>query len=418
MYKAGLFLSGTAILILAVSISSFRPTLPAWGFYGHRKINRQAVFTLPPELIVFYKKHIDYITEHAVDADKRRYATSHEAPRHFMDLDRYGEIPFDTLPRNWTDALMQFTSYYFIDEKQDTQLLITAPVLETDSFISLNPRLAAEPLPPVSRKDFRTFFIKNLLPQYYELHWLINTDSLATLLNTNKLNCQKIYAVDRFSEHGILPYHLENMLYRLTEAFMVKDVRKILRHSADIGHYIADAHVPLHTTQNYNGQLTGQDGIHAFWESRLPELFAEEQYDFWVGKAELIQRPKEYFWDIVLKSHSMVDSVLGIDEAIRKEFPADRQLCHEMRGNILVKTQCEEFAATYNDRLGGMVEARMQASIRAVGSAWYTAWVLAGQPDLRDLGDWAEGEIQDSTEMESPGQSLQNGEMKGRPHDQ
>jgi len=59
----------------------------AWGFFGHKRINRMAVFTLPPELVGFYKYHIEYITEHAVDPDKRRYAVEGEAPRHYIDID-------------------------------------------------------------------------------------------------------------------------------------------------------------------------------------------------------------------------------------------------------------------------------------------------------------------------------------------
>ena len=411
-----IFCSMAAILLAAIFLA-FRPSPPpAWGFFGHRKINHQAVFTLPPELIIFYKKHIDYITEHAVDPDKRRYATAFEAPRHFLDLDRYGKAPFANLPRNWTDALMQYTAYFFIDEKQDTLPLLLAPVLEKDSFVSFNPRLFKDSVRVVSRKEFRQFFIQNILPQYYEERWVIDTDSLSKLLNSSELKCRKAFATDKFSEHGIVPYNLEQMLRRLTDAFVEKDVKKILRYSADFGHYIADAHVPLHTTQNYNGQLTGQNGIHAFWESRLPELFADENYDFWVGRAELIEHPRAYFWDIVLESHALVDSVLGIEQALRQEFPPDRQMCNEMRGNSLVKIQCEDFAAAYSERLGGMVEARMQASIRATGSAWYTAWVLAGQPDLRNI-DTQPIAVQDSVDLELEN-AVKSGEIKGRSHEQ
>jgi hypothetical protein len=56
-----------------------------------------------------------------------------------------------------------------------------------------------------------------------------------------------------------------------------KNQTKILRYSAEIGHYIADAHVPLHTCTNHNGQLTNQIGIHSFWESRIPELLAYKE---------------------------------------------------------------------------------------------------------------------------------------------
>ena len=75
------------------------------------------------------------------------------------------------------------------------------------------------------------------------------------------------------------------MQQRLTKAFQDRDAKKIIQLSSEFGHYIGDAHVPLHTTENYNGQLTNQVGIHAFWESRIPELFADTEFDYFVGKA-------------------------------------------------------------------------------------------------------------------------------------
>lgn len=82
-------------------------------------------------------------------------------------------------------------------------------------------------------------------------------------------------AVEKYSEdtllaYGIVTWHIQTVYNRLVKAFENHDVDCILKNSADLGHYVSDAHVPLHTTENYNGQLTGQKGIHAFWESRLP----------------------------------------------------------------------------------------------------------------------------------------------------
>lgn len=72
-----------ALLPLGAILLALRPAtpLPAWGFFGHRKINRMAVFTLPPEMLVFYKKNVDWLTQHAVDADNHgtRPATKHPA---------------------------------------------------------------------------------------------------------------------------------------------------------------------------------------------------------------------------------------------------------------------------------------------------------------------------------------------------
>ena len=59
----------------------------SWGFFGHRNINRLAVYTLPSELMGFFKEHIEFVSEHAVDPDMRRYAIPEEAPRHYIDIE-------------------------------------------------------------------------------------------------------------------------------------------------------------------------------------------------------------------------------------------------------------------------------------------------------------------------------------------
>ena len=96
------------VLLLALVLSSVSQAF-AWGFWAHQRINRLAVFTLPPDMLVLYKKNIDYLTSHAVDPDKRRYAVDGEAPRHYIDIDHYGTYPFDNVPREWDDALEKFS---------------------------------------------------------------------------------------------------------------------------------------------------------------------------------------------------------------------------------------------------------------------------------------------------------------------
>jgi len=267
-----------------------------WGFFGHKKINRIAVFTLPTELMAFYKTNVEFVSQHAVDPDMRRYAIAEEAPRHYIDIDHYGDHPFETVPRKWDSAVAKFS-------------------------------------------------------------------------------------VDTLMEYGIVPWHIERMYYRLVDAFKKEDALYILKTSADIGHYIADAHVPLHTTENYNGQLTGQHGIHGFWESRLPELYSKG-YDFFTGKARLIADPLDMAWDAVEKSHSAVDSVLEFEHQLNDDFASDRKYAFEERGASTVKTYSKDYSLEYHVRMDGMVERRMRASIIMTGSIWYSAWIEAGQPDL------------------------------------
>ncbi len=300
--KRIIFFTLTLLFLLSATNSSDHKFEKKWGFFGHKRINRIAVFTLPSEMFGFYKEHIEFLTEHAVDPDKRRYAVEGEAQCHYIDLDYYykaGENPFDVMPRKWNDAVQKYTE-------------------------------------------------------------------------------------DTLQAYGIVPWHIQAMKSKLQFAFENKNVDLILKYSADIGHYIADAHVPLHTTENYNGQFTGQKGIHGLWESRLVEINAEN-YDYFVGKGKYISNILDFTWEIIEASHLALDSVLKIEKELSLEFPSDQKYSFEQRGNTTVSVYSKEFCKIYHQRMNGMVERRMQAAIHAIGSFWYTAWVDAGQPDLSKL---------------------------------
>lgn len=273
----------------------------SWGFFAHKKINRMAVFSLPEGMIGFYKQHIEYISEHSVDPDRRRNVNEHEAPRHYIDIDHYGKCPFDSVPKHWKDAVKKYTE-------------------------------------------------------------------------------------DSLEAYGIVPWYVEKMVVRLTEAFKSENLDLILHYSADLGHYVADAHVPLHTTENYNGQLTNQKGIHGFWESRIPEL-KSEQYNYWVGRAKYIEKPLEKIWETIKISHSEVDSVLKLEAQLNSKYSPDKKYTHENRGSKVVKVYSREYTEDYDKLLNGMVERRMREAIITVSSLWYTAWVNAGKPDLNRFND-------------------------------
>ncbi len=366
---------------LVISIAWIKPE--AWGFYGHRLINRMAVFTLPPEMMGFYKKHIEYMTEHAVDPDKRRYATKHEAVRHFIDIDMWDKIPFDNLPRDFEEAIIKYCKIKFI---RNGDTLYFEKSITPDTFALHTSAFGGVKL-EIDYKLFVKYWKKIIRPMYYEDEWRLSGYDLDELFGTNYFQKNKIDVLieDHFSEHGIVPYHLESMMFKLTKAFEIKDYVAILRHSAEFGHYIGDAHVPLHTTKNYNGQLTNQVGIHAFWESRIPELFAENEYDFFVGKAEYIENPRDYFWNIIIKAHGHLDSVLMVERRLSQEFDQDRLYCFDERLNQTIRTQCPEYAEAYTKALGSMVEEQMRLSIHAIGSCIYTCWVNAGQPNLENF---------------------------------
>ena len=387
------------------ALSNQQPTTnnqqPDWGFFAHRRINRLAALTLPPEMMVFFKPNIDWISDHATDPDMRRYATTWEGPRHYIDLDEYGEVPFENLPRTFMPALQQFTEIFGLLPGGDTVLLFGG-----EGALACEPDIAWKP-----------YFFQYILPKFGSGESSLNADTLRAMFDRagfGDWRWQSAFFQDKLSQHGILPWHLQRMQASLTSAFRAGDSKRILRLCADMGHYIGDAHVPLHTTSNYNGQKTGQEGIHGFWESRIPELFADEEYDYFVGKPNYLPQTTDYFWNIVLTSHTMVDSVLDIERSMRKTFPQDRQMCPDMRNGRVIIAPCRDFADAYQKALQGMVERQLRAAIQSVASVWYTAWVDAGQPDLSQLDKPAVTE-EELKEEEAIKQKFNSGKILGRP---
>lgn len=316
------FLTGVCVLLL------WAQPIYCWGFYGHRQINYYACFLLPPAMMVFFKQHIAYLQEHAVDPDKRRYMVAQEGPRHFIDIDHYGEWPYPDLPHQWKEAV----------EK---------------------------------------------------------------------------YGADSLQQYGIVPWWIQTMLARLTRAFQDKNVAAILKNAAEMGHYMADSHVPLHANSNHNGQFTGQKGIHGFWESRVPELLAASDWDFFIGKADYIADPLAYTWKRVLESAKASDSVLRFDRQLRDSFPADQIYSYEERNGQLIKQVSTAYTKAYDKRLDNMIERRMRLSIYSVACFWYTAWVNAGQPDLSKLNG-APLADEDRAELDSLQKYWQLNRIRGR----
>lgn len=286
-------------LIWLMPLIFYSDSEQSWGFYAHSLINRMAVFSLPPEMLSFYKPKIQYIGENAVNPDRRRYAVEGEAEKHYIDLDHYGDSALQILPLYWPEAI-------------------------------------------------------------------------------------KIFPEDSLRANGIGPWSAYLTFLSLTKAFEEKNASAILRLSADLGHYLADLNVPLHTTKNYNGQLTGQEGIHGFWESRVPELMATD-YSLWIGQAEYIEKPQLALWETVAKAHQQVDSVLTFEKNLTESFSPDQKFSFEERNALTVRVYSRDFTEAYALALDNQIERQMKASIRIIADFWYTAWVNAGQPDLSQI---------------------------------
>ena len=185
------------------------------------------------------------------------------------------------------------------------------------------------------------------------------------------------------TNRGIVPWHAYFTFKQLTKAFSESDFQKIITKSSDLAHYLADANVPLHTTRNYNGQETGQTGIHGFWETRLPELFSDD-YDYLVGKAEYLVDPQEVIWRHIMQANQLVDSVFLVETLVTHSIGESKKFAFEDKGKRSVKVYSVKYSKAYHDAMPA-IELQMRRSIKLIGNMWFTAWVDAGQPDLMTI---------------------------------
>ncbi len=281
-------------LLLIVSLVTQARNSSSWGFFGHRKINLLAIYTLPSPLHSFYRRHSKELQELAVLPDARRYILDEEAARHYIDLDKYqlNQVSFST----W-EQMLRHTSE------------------------------------------------------------------------------------DSLRKHGIVPWHIPIMYKRLVLAFIKKDSLQIIKLSSELGHYVADAHVPLHTSSNYDGQKTNQGGLHSFWESRIPELLGNK-LDQFSGPATHIIQVQEASWSWVLASHKQLKDLFKIASEVSSSLKDSEKYSFEQKGQALVKIQSIKYSLAYHKALNNQIETRFSAAVKHVGDLWYSAWLEAGQPSF------------------------------------
>lgn len=193
------------------------------------------------------------------------------------------------------------------------------------------------------------------------------------------------YTKDTLLKYGYVPYWIIVMQERLTNAFRNGDRDSILFYAADLGHYIQDAHVPLHTTLNYDGQLTNQKGLHSLWESTVPELTLESFNLKAAKKASYVKNPQKAIWKTVRHSFTLVPAVLQQEINVSKGFTDSTKYRFQKRNGRDVRSYTSAFARAYGKALEPTINKQAISSANMVANFWYTAWVDAGRPDLNKI---------------------------------
>jgi hypothetical protein len=285
-----LIVFGSVLVAMVIICSS-------WGFLGHRTIHQLAIYELPPSMRMFFHHHMNEIVKYSTRPDQRRNQDKEEAPKHYIDLELYGDSTGLNMPLRWEDAL-------------------------------------------------------------------------------------KKYGKDSLVHCGYVPYYVITMKDRLTAAFRNGNKDSILFYAIDLAHYIGDAHVPLHTSDNYDGQLTGQKGLHSLWETMIPEIEIP-QYDLSSKhKAHYLKHPERNIWKAIRQSHKLLHDVFEQEREVTKSFTEGEKYRVQMRYGKESKSYTSAFAKAYSAKLGETINQRLIASANLVADFWYTSWVDAGCPNL------------------------------------
>lgn len=186
-------------------------------------------------------------------------------------------------------------------------------------------------------------------------------------------------------EYGSLPYEVETMKKRLTSAMRQLQTDSILFLAADLGHYIGDAHVPLHTTINYDGQLSGQKGIHALWESLVPEIDLKQYSLKPAGRVQYLSDPASAIWDAIRHAHSLLPEMLEAERRISMKFPDSVKFRMVKRGDRMLQYYTPEFIRAYAPEVRAMLNDQLLRSSACIANFWYTCWIDAGKPNLNAL---------------------------------
>jgi len=272
-------------LLISASFAVLTVLLTSWGATGHFKISESSSLSFNSQMQDFLS-WVQFLSDHASDADIRKDTDPEEGPKHYIDIDGYPE-----------------------------------------------------------------FVANGSIAQ-----------SLQTVISTHG------YAF--VESNGILPWATERAFDSLRNCMQRHDFAKAKIFAADLGHYVADGHMPLHITSNYNGQLTGNDGIHSRYESSMINSNISQIIYTGSDIAE-IQDVNQYIFNYVYANYQYKDSVLLADNYAK---------------SINSNTSSSGYKQALWNKTKGFTLVLFKNASHALAELIYTAWIQAGSPNLNSNG--------------------------------
>ena len=178
----------------------------------------------------------------------------------------------------------------------------------------------------------------------------------------------KRYGAGFVEKQGTLPWRSEEIYKKLVEAFTqttpyARDNIKLF--ASVLTHYESDAHQPFHAALNYDGQLTGQWGIHARFETELFERY-RSQLQLAPALPAPVTNSREFIFDALTTSFPLVQPVLDADKAAVQ----GRDVYDDAYFDALFR------------KVKPILEKRLSDSIAGAAALITAAWTEAGRPGV------------------------------------
>jgi hypothetical protein len=169
----------------------------------------------------------------------------------------------------------------------------------------------------------------------------------------------------KIEANGLLPWQVGVYSEKLTKAMHDGKWDEARLSAALLASYVAETHDPFNTTENHDGQLTGQSGVSLRFGSNLVDRFASF-FPVRPNDAMFVSDPTDRAFEACLSAHSWLETVLLADRNARRGL----------------SSYTDEFYDRFYNQAAAILIRQLSDAATDVGSYWYTAWVNAGRPAL------------------------------------
>jgi len=180
-----------------------------------------------------------------------------------------------------------------------------------------------------------------------------------------------IHGAPYIVSNGSLPWATINMYDTLVVDFRKHKWHKAMLDASDLGHYVGDGHMPLHLTENYDGGMTNQSGIHSRYETAMVGAFSTALSNYGGAEVHSVSNVTKYIFDYIYVDYQYKDSVLAADTYAKT-------VSSDTRSSLYTSALWSK--AQFTTLL-------MHNASHSLAELIYTAWLEAGSPPFGIIND-------------------------------